>query len=103
MDDDRIPTAGAAYGYAWGVLLTRFPELLLAALAWLAFAAPSGFLHRAGMGVPALLYDTFVMVPLNFGALYVCLRAVRGQGVGLEHLFAPFGPGYPQILVTHVL
>lgn len=36
------------------MLWQRFPDLLLAALVWIAFSMPSGVLHHAGAGLVAI-------------------------------------------------
>jgi hypothetical protein len=102
MHDDDVPFASEAYVMAWGRLWPRFPELLLVAILWLVFAAVEGVLHYAGFPA-ASLYDLLVTVPLNFGALYACLRAARGQPVDPSHLFHAFRTAYLPAIGAHVL
>lgn len=102
MHDDDVPFASEAYVMAWGRLWERFPELLPVAMVWFVFAAVEGVIHYAG--IPgASLYDLLVVVPLNFGALYVYLRAVRGEPVDPSHLFQVFRTAYWRAIGTHLL
>ena len=97
-----VPTASEVYVLAWDRLKGRFPELLLVALCWIACAAPEAMLRHAGSR-GANLYHVFVTVPLNFGALYVYLRAARGERVRPMHLFEAFRRAYVQTIIAHVL
>jgi hypothetical protein len=101
--DDEIPSVSETYAYAWGVLRERFPELLLAALAWIAFWIPSAVLHYQQAGLPSLAYDALVLAPLNFGALRLYLLAARGESFEIGDLFAAFGGRYATAVATHVL
>ncbi|HXJ35122.1 MAG TPA: hypothetical protein VMS22_13910 [Candidatus Eisenbacteria bacterium] len=103
MYDPEVPTATEAYGYAWSPLWSRFPELLLAALLWTVIAAPGGILHKIGAVPLAFAYHTLVTVPLTFGALYVYLRAARGEAIRPAHLFEAFRSCYVQTIFAHVL
>lgn len=103
MDDFDFPTVTETYGHAWSLLWERFPELLLAALVWMAVAVPGGILHHAQADGLTALYYTFVTVPLNFGALYVYLRAARGEPIELAHLFEAFRTAYMQTVLAHLL
>jgi len=102
MYDDDVPLTSEAYGTAWDRLRERFPELLLVAILWLVLAAPEGILHHTGSRA-APLYNVFVTVPLNFGALYVYLRAARGEPIDPMHLFHAFRTAYVQTILTHLL
>jgi hypothetical protein len=101
--DARIPTPFEAYGFAWQVLKTYFVDLLAVALVWMAFAIPAAVLHRGHRGILGGLYNVFVMVPLNFGGLYVYLRAVRGGAPRVGDLFEPFRSAYGQTVLAHIL
>jgi uncharacterized membrane protein len=101
--DDELPPVGETYAYAWDVLRERFPELLLAALAWIAFAVVSVVLHSGSQRLTAFLWDTLVMVPLNFGALGIYLRAARGESFEIGDLFAAFRGRWATVLGTHVI
>jgi hypothetical protein len=101
--DDEIPSISETYAYAWDVLRGRFPELVLAALAWIAFSIPSFVLHHESAGLSATLYDALVMAPLNFGALAIYLHAARGEPFETGDLFAAFRGSYGTVLAAHVL
>jgi hypothetical protein len=101
-DDADTPTAFQAYGFAWNVLWTYFVDLVPIALAWVALAIPAAVLHRSHRGILGGLYNVFVMVPLNFGALYVYLRAVRAGRPRIADLFEPFRSAYGQTILAHV-
>ena len=94
MHEDDVPTAGETYVLAWGRLWERFPELLLMALLWILCTAPGAMLHHAGARGAAALYNVLVTVPLNFGALYVYLRAARDERLHPAHLFEAFRTAY---------
>ena len=102
MHDDDVPFASEAYVMAWPRLWERFLELLPVAVVWFVFAAVEGVLHYAG--IPgASLYDLLVVVPLNFGALYVYLRAARGEPVDPSHLFQAFRTAYWRAIGAHLM
>ena len=101
--DDEVPSISETYSYAWGVLRGRFPELLLAALAWIAFSLVSFVLHQQETRWQATLYDALVMAPLNFGALAIYLRAARGEPFEIADLFAAFRGAYPTVITAHLL
>jgi hypothetical protein len=98
-----VPTATEAYAWAWPVLTRRFVELVLLAIVWMAIASPAEIARKAGAPILAGAYYTFVVVPLNFGALKAYLEAVRGRAPRVTHLFDGFRTAYVQILVAHVL
>lgn len=103
MADVDTPTATEVYRFAWHPLKAYFPELFLVGLVWLAFAIPSGALHKGHHPILAALYNVGIMVPLHFGALYVYLRAARAETPRVGDLFEAFRSAYWQSILTHVL
>lgn len=103
MGDSDTPTVIEAYRFAWHPLKAYFVDLASISLVWLAFAIPAGLLHHAHRGFLAALYNGFVMVPLNFGALCVYLRAVRAETPRVTDLFAAFRSAYWQAILAHAL
>jgi hypothetical protein len=101
MDD--APTVEASYAYAWRMLWQRFPDLLLVALAWIVLTAPAAMLHHAGARLASHVYEFFVVVPLDFGGLYVYWLAARGEPIRPADLFQAFRTAYGQTLLAHVL
>jgi uncharacterized membrane protein len=103
MPDVDTPTATEVYRFAWHPLKAYFPELFLVALVWTAFAIPSGAMHHAHHPGIAALYDLLVMVPLNFGGLYVYLRAARAETPRVGDLFEGFRSAYRRTILAHIL
>src|SRR6266850_61813 len=103
MLDSDTPSAIDAYEFAWNPLKGYFVDLLLVSLVWLAFAIPAGLLHHAHRGFLAAVYNLFIMVPLNFGALYAYLRAARGETPRVKDLFEAFRSAYGQSILAHGL
>jgi uncharacterized membrane protein len=97
-----VPTATEAYARAWYPLRHWFMELLFVAIAWSVLASPAGIARHAGDHAFATMYYTFVVVPLNFGALNAYLHAVRGRAPRVGHLIEPFRRAYPQIVLAHL-
>lgn len=100
---DDVPTSTEAYAWAWPSLTRWFVELLLVALTWCVLASPAGIAHHLDAHVFSTLYSTFVVVPLNFGALYAYLHAVRGEAPRVSHLLEPFRRAYPQVVLAHLM
>ncbi len=98
-----VPTATEAYVRAWRPLGRCFMELLLLAIVWSVLASPAGIARHAGARGFAAAYFTFVVVPLNFGALNAYLHAVRGKAPRVSQLFEPFRRAYVRTVLAHVL
>lgn len=103
MRESDVPTATEAYAFATHPLREYFVDLLLLALIWIGFATVAGTLRHVEAKGAATLYETLVMVPLNFGALYAYLRAARGERPVVRDLFAAFRSAYLQTVLAHIL
>jgi hypothetical protein len=97
------PTVEESYAYAWRMLWQRFPELLIVALMWMVVTVPAAVLHHSDARIASHLYHFLVVVPLDFGGLYVYWLAARGEPIRPADLFQAFRTAYVQTLLAHIL
>lgn len=95
-----VPTVTEAYRAGWTIMLGGALKLLLVAIVWAIVSVPATML--AG-GLPGLGYEVLVLGPVNFGGMYACLRAARGESPEVADLFQPFRANYVQIVLASLL
>ena len=100
------PTVEGAYSHAWEILKTDFWSLLLIGfIAWLLGIAIESGLSRGGGGTGLLgsLYHVLIGGPINYGAAYAWLRAVRGEKPEVGDLFVPFQRHWVAAVIANLL
>lgn len=106
------PTVLASYRYAWDVLQRRWPRLLAIVLLWVMVVLAGTVAQlawergedssRVG-SVVGTLYGLLVVGPIEIGALWALLKAVRGRPPEVDDLFFAFRHNYLAAVLTPLL
>lgn len=106
------PTIGGSFQHAWGVLKRCWPKLLAIVVLWLVVVFAGAVVQAAwernesasAVGqLIGLAYSLFFVGPVEIGALYAFLKAVRGGRPEIDDLFAAFRHNYVSAVVAPTL
>lgn len=104
IDEDRaLPSAGDCYRKGWSAFAAQLiPLLVIVSPVVVTQLMGHGMTNHRGLTwLLGVIFMAAVATPLQWGFFYVCLRAVRGQRIGLQDLLRPF-ENYPAAVVANV-
>ncbi len=109
---DFHPDAGNSYSVGWKVLKASFVELLVISIVYMFLSGPIGTIQWQlesfeWYAVPLVLfgitYGVFVGGPIQYGASWVFLKAVRGERIEVRDIFAVFQRNYWNAVIANVV
>lgn len=109
---DFIPEAGKSYSVGWNVLTTAFVELLVISIVYMVLSGPVSVVQWkvddfAWFLVPLALfgiaYGIFVAGPIQYGAKWVFLKAVRGERIEVRDIFVVFQRNYWNVIIANIV
>jgi len=109
---DFIPDAGSSYSIGWKVLMTAFVELLVISIVYMVLSGPIATVQWKVDSfewflVPLVLfgiaYGIFVAGPIDYGAKWVFLKAVRGERIEVRDIFITFQRNYWNVIIANVV
>jgi hypothetical protein len=109
---DFQPDAGSSYSVGWKVLMAAFIELLVVSIVYTILTGPVSTVQwQAGSFgwflVPlvlfGILYGIFVAGPIDYGAKWVFLKAVRGERIEVKDIFYPFQRNYWNVVIANIV
>jgi len=109
---DFHPDAGNSYSIGWKVLKTSFVELLVVSIVFMVLRGPIGTVQwkvdsfgwfMAPLVLFAITYGIFVAGPIQYGANWVFLKAVRGERIEVRDVFVVFQRNYWNAVIAHIV
>ena len=109
---DFQPDAGGSYSVGWKVLMAAFIELLVVSIVYTILTGPVSTVQWqvSSFGwflVPlvlfGILYGIFVAGPIDYGAKWVFLKAVRGERIEVKDIFFPFQRNYWNVVIANIV
>jgi uncharacterized membrane protein len=109
---DFVPEAGSSYSIGWKVLTTTFVELLVISIVYMVLSGPIATVQWKVDSfewflVPLVLfgiaYGIFVAGPIDYGAKWVFLKAVRGERIEVRDIFITFQRNYWNVIIANVV
>lgn len=109
---DFQPDAGSSYSVGWKVLMAAFIELLVVSIVYTILTGPVSTVQWqvSSFGwflVPlvlfGILYGIFVAGPIDYGAKWVFLKAVRGERIEVKDIFFPFQRNYWNVVIANIV
>ena len=109
---DFQPDAGSSYSVGWKVLMAAFIELLVVSIVYTILTGPVSTVQWqvSSFGwflVPlvlfGILYGVFVAGPIDYGAKWVFLKAVRGERIEVKDIFFPFQRNYWNVVIANIV
>ena len=104
-------TAGGSYGHGWGTLKKYFLELLLITFIIVLIDAPFGWFNKSSLtnynydftnSLYSMLYWVLIASPIEYGVIYLFLKAVRGETVQIKDIFQPFNQ-FVDVVLANIL
>lgn len=109
---DFFPDAGKAYSVGWKVLMAAFVELLVISIVYMFLSGPIGMVQWQmesfeWYAVPLVLfgitYGIFVGGPIQYGAKWVFLKAVRSERIEVRDIFMVFQRNYWNAVIANIV
>ena len=109
---DFIPDAGSSYSIGWKVLMTAFVELLVISIVYMVLSGPIATVQWKVDSfewflVPLVLfgiaYGIFVAGPIDYGAKWVFLKAVRVERIEVRDIFITYQRNYWNVIIANVV
>ena len=109
---DFHPDAGNSYSIGWKVLKTAFVELLVVSIVYMVLSGPMGTVQwkvdtfgwfLAPLVLFAITYGIFVAGPIQYGANWVFLKAVRGERIEVRDVFVVFQRNYWNAVIANIV
>ncbi|RLD93218.1 MAG: hypothetical protein DRJ29_09465 [Bacteroidetes bacterium] len=109
---DFFPDAGKSYSVGWKVLMASFVELLVISIVYMILSGPIGMVQWKmesfeWYAVPLVLfgitYGIFVGGPIQYGAKWVFLKAVRGERIEVKDIFVVFQRNYWNAVIANIV
>ncbi len=103
-----MPTVNSVYGYGWNIMKKNFVNLLLIVIIVVAAQMITGIWNKGGnpsffSGLLSMAFWLFVLSAIQYGALYLYLKAVRGESYDLAQIFDGFKTNYKDIVLANLL
>ncbi len=108
-------TAGGAYGHGWETLKKYFLELLLLTFILMLIDTPFGWFNKSSWSgdlsgynydftssLYSLLYWLLIAAPVEYGVIYLFLKAVRGEPVVFKDILQPFNQ-FVDVVLANIL
>lgn len=108
------PTVGGSYGYGWKMLMKHFVDLLLVTIIVIVINIPFHLFRSSyeigGIGFPivvffgffALVYEIFIVAPIEYGADWMFLKAMRNEKFEIKDMFSSFEI-YLKVILANIL
>ena len=109
---DFFPDAGKSYSVGWDILRAFFVELLVVTIIFMVLSGPVSFVQWRMDSwewflVPLVLfgitYGIFVAGPIEYGAKWVFLKAVRGERIEVRDIFVVFQKNYWNVVIANIV
>lgn len=109
---DFYPDAGKSYSVGWKVLMTTFVELLVISIVYMILSGPTGLVQWKVDSfewflIPlvffGIVYGVFVAGPIQYGASWVFLRAVRSERIEVKDIFVVFQRNYWNAVIANIV
>ena len=109
---DFFPDAGRSYSIGWKVLMAAFVELLVISIVYSVLTGPISVVQWkvdsfAWFLVPlaffGIIYGVFVAGPIQYGANWVFLKAVRGERIEVRDIFVVFQRNYWNAVIANIV
>ena len=109
---DFHPDAGSSYSVGWKVLMAAFVELLVISIVYSVLTGPISVVQWkvdsfAWFMVPlaffGIVYGVFVAGPIQYGANWVFLKAVRGERIEVRDIFVVFQRNYWNAVIANIV
>jgi uncharacterized membrane protein len=109
---DFQPEAGSSYSVGWKVLMAAFIELLVVSIVYTVLTGPVTFFQwkvddfawfLVPMALFGITYGIFVAGPIDYGAKWVFLKAVRGERIEVRDIFAVFQKNYWNAVIANIV
>ena len=109
---DFFPDAGSSYSVGWKVLKAFFVELLVISIVYMILTGPVSVVQWENNSfewflVPLALfgitYGIFVAGPIQYGASWVFLKAVRGERIEVRDIFVVFQRNYWNVVIANIV
>jgi uncharacterized membrane protein len=107
-----FPDAGSSYSLGWKVLKAFFVELLVISIVYSILNGPISVVQWKVDSfewflVPLVLfgitYGVFVAGPIQYGANWVFLKAVRGERIEVRDIFVVFQRNYWNVVIANIV
>jgi uncharacterized membrane protein len=109
---DFHPDAGNSYSVGWKVLKTAFVELLVISIVFMVLSGPISVVQwrvdsfewfLVPLVILAIFYGVFVGGPIQYGASWVFLKAVRGERIEVKDIFVVFQRNYWNVVIANIV
>lgn len=109
---DFLPDAGSSYSVGWKVLWASFVELLVVSIVLMILSGPVSVIQWKidsfeWFLVPliffGIIYGIFVAGPIQYGANWVFLKAVRGERIEVKDIFVVFQRNYWNVVIANIV
>ncbi len=104
-------TVGGSFGHGWDTLKKYFLELLLITFIIVLIDAPFGWFNKSSLtnysydftnSFYSMLYWVLIASPIEYGVIYLFLKAVRGETVQIKDIFQPFNQ-FVDVVLANIL
>jgi uncharacterized membrane protein len=113
QDQLQLPeaTVSGVFDHSWKILKKNIPELLLLMFLEMLLSMPIGFgntvfsIDYSGsltQNMFSVIYGLLVVMPVNYGASWVFLKAVRGESFRVQEIFFAY-QRLGQVILANVL
>lgn len=109
---DFVPDAGSSYSIGWKVLMAAFVELLVISIVYMVLSGPIATIQwkvdsfewfLVPLALFGIAYGIFVAGPIDYGAKWVFLKAVRGERIEVRDIFITFQRNYWNVIIANVV
>lgn len=109
---DFFPDAGSSYSVGWKVLWASFVELLVISIVYMILTGPVSVVQwkidsiewfLVPLALFGITYGIFVAGPIQYGAKWVFLKAVRGERIEVRDIFVVFQRNYWNVVIANVV
>lgn len=107
-------TVGGSYSYGWKMLMKHFVDLLLVTIIVIVINIPFHIFRSSyeigGIGFPivvffgffTLVYGIFIVAPIEYGADWMFLKAMRNEKFEIKDMFSSFEI-YLKVILANIL
>jgi len=109
---DFYPDAGKSYSVGWDVLRAFFVELLVVSIVFMILTGPISVIQwkvdswewfLVPLALFGITYGIFVAGPIEYGARWVFLKAVRGERIEVRDIFVVFQKNYWNVVIANIV
>jgi uncharacterized membrane protein len=111
-DYDFSPDASKSYSIGWKVLMASFVELLVVSIVYSILTGPFTVVQWkmdsfqwfiVPLALFGITYGVFVAGPVQYGANWVFLKAVRGERIEVKDIFVVFQRNYWNVVIANIV